>query len=240
MRSLPRPHDDDDTASQRPADFGDALVSQDALHGLELVIERGLQTFIAVGAALMVIREQRLYRTDGYDTFEEYCRERWGWGRNYTNKLISASEIVAELGTTVPSPTSERQVRELARLPDPDARREVWQQVVEDYGDDITAAKVHAKVDERLRPKTTAEWEATPISVLGDDLPPPPYIPPAEKFMYQLTGVAIRALSTSIDDAVEGIGDGSLSDTELLPKFQKWLSDLANALSNDKKIRRLP
>jgi len=48
-------------------------------------------------------------------TFEDYCRERWGWGRNYANKQIAAMETALSLGTTVP--TTERQVRPLASLP---------------------------------------------------------------------------------------------------------------------------
>ena len=45
---------------------------------LEMTIEEGLATFVAVGASLAMIREQRLYR-DTHNTFDEYCQERWGW-----------------------------------------------------------------------------------------------------------------------------------------------------------------
>lgn len=43
----------------------------------EETIERGLHTFHEVGAALLVVRDKRLYRKS-HRTFEEYCRERWG------------------------------------------------------------------------------------------------------------------------------------------------------------------
>jgi hypothetical protein len=154
---------------------------------------------------------------------------------------MAAAEVVNDLSPEgdIALPTTERQARELARIPDVETRREVWQQVVQDHGDDVTGPKVRDAVADRLTPKTTVEWEATPISILGDDLPPPPYIPPAEEFMHKLTGVAIRALSTSIADAVEGIGDGQLSDTDLLPKFRQWLSDVAEALAADQNIRRI-
>ena len=39
--------------------------------------ERGKQTFVDVGMALMDIRERRGYRFQ-HGTFEEYLRERWG------------------------------------------------------------------------------------------------------------------------------------------------------------------
>jgi len=40
----------------------------------------------------MEIRDNRLYRSD-YATFEEYCRERWGWSRSYIHRQIAAAEI---------------------------------------------------------------------------------------------------------------------------------------------------
>ena len=47
---------------------------------LETVIESGIRTFVDVGRALLEIRDSRLYR-ESYPTFDEYCRERWGFGR---------------------------------------------------------------------------------------------------------------------------------------------------------------
>ncbi len=50
--------------------------------------------------------------------FEDYCRDRWGMGRNYVNKTSVAAEVVADLGTNVPAPASEAVARELAPLKD--------------------------------------------------------------------------------------------------------------------------
>jgi hypothetical protein len=66
-----------------------------------MTIKHGLQTFVDVGAALLEIRDSKLYRKE-YGTFEEYCNKRWGWQRNYANKLIRAAEVVENLGTIVP------------------------------------------------------------------------------------------------------------------------------------------
>jgi hypothetical protein len=41
---------------------------------------------IDVGLALLEIRDQRLYREAGYRTFEEYCKERWGWSICHVNR----------------------------------------------------------------------------------------------------------------------------------------------------------
>src|SRR5216683_4671138 len=50
-----------------------------------------------------------------HDTFENYCRERWGWSRRHVNYQIEAAGIVDSWGTVVPKPTSERQLRPLRR-----------------------------------------------------------------------------------------------------------------------------
>lgn len=83
----------------------------------ERVIERGLNTFVEVGAALLEIRDNRLY-SDGYNTFEHYCRERWGMSRIHAHRLIEAADVTNNLlpmGNILP--TSERQARPLAGLP---------------------------------------------------------------------------------------------------------------------------
>lgn len=62
---------------------------------LESVIERGAQTFIEVGKALMEIKEGRLYRTaeNPKRTFEDYVQERWGWSRQWAYRQIQAAEV---------------------------------------------------------------------------------------------------------------------------------------------------
>ena len=117
----------------------------------EAVIERGLKTFVDVGSALMEIRDSRLYRQT-HGTFEDYCRERWGWGRNYTNKLISSAEVVNNLGTIVPIlPATESQARPLTMF-EPEQQREIWQRAVETAPEGhITAAHVQQVVDEEVK-----------------------------------------------------------------------------------------
>lgn len=129
-----------------------AEMTREELARHEQVIERGKQTFVEVGLALWEIREGRGYRFE-HGTFEDYCQERWGWGRNYANKLISASAVVGNLGTVVPIlPVSETQARPLTQLA-PDQQREAWQKAVETAPNGkVTAAHVEHVVDEfRLR-----------------------------------------------------------------------------------------
>jgi hypothetical protein len=280
MRSFPHPFAHDDSANLSPANVGEVqqvfavLMDRDEAERCVHRIRDGMDS---IRADVLRLHEGEGWKALGYGSWRECVVAEFGQSQRHLYQLLTAAKIERELllageddfRAMAQTPIPERQLRELARLPDAESRREVWQQVVQEHGIDLTAAKVEEAVRRRweasltpeqveqadvaayamemrdavagrLTPKTTAEWENTPISVLGDAMPPPYYIPPAEEFMHKLTGVAIRALSTSIDDAVEGIGDGQLSDTDLLPKFRLWLSDLANALSNDKKIRRLP
>jgi len=80
----------------------------------EAVIERGLETFHAVGRSLLTIRDTRLYRQT-HATFEDYCRQRWGIDRTYAHRLIQSVKVVETLpiGNT---PICEAQARELDRL----------------------------------------------------------------------------------------------------------------------------
>ena len=90
---------------------------------LEATIERGMQTFVEVGLALMEIRDDRLYRAE-FGTFEEYCRERWGWSSRHTNRMIASAEVTVNLGPIGPIlPATESQARPLATL-EPEQQRE--------------------------------------------------------------------------------------------------------------------
>ncbi|MCB0915871.1 MAG: hypothetical protein KDC23_09245 [Actinobacteria bacterium] len=89
------------------------------------------------GQALARIRDGRLYRLEGYATFEGYCRERWGFQRNYANKMIAASEAVTaveSVGTNVPTIANEGQAREVAAIiktDGPERAAEILTQVAE-------------------------------------------------------------------------------------------------------------
>ena len=118
----------------------------------EQIIERGLTTFVEVGQALMEIRDQRLYR-EQYGTFEEYCRKRWGWSRIHVHRQIEAARVASLLpiGNT---PTNEAQARELVPLLRKDEAEviEVWRELRDQYGEEVTAVKVKEAVSQRLAP----------------------------------------------------------------------------------------
>lgn len=130
------------------AEYALTTVESAQLAEHEAVIGRDLDAFHRVGAALLAIRDGRLYRVS-HRTFEEYCNERWGINRRYANRIIEASETVANLGPIGPKPATESQARELAPLKqEPEAQRAAWSVAVETAPESgVTAAHVKHVVE---------------------------------------------------------------------------------------------
>lgn len=129
------------------------LVLADELRERELVIERGLNTFVEVGTALMEIRDQRLYREE-YSNFEDYCRERWGFTRQRASQIIQGAELSRILDSP---PANAGQAAELAPLmDDPEEMAEVWGEVLDEAektGQPVTAKRIRARVQAKRPPK---------------------------------------------------------------------------------------
>jgi hypothetical protein len=104
---------------QRISEIPDRPLSE-----LETIIERGIKTFVEVGRALLEIRERRLYREQGYERFEDYCRERWKMSQPHAQRMIDASKVAENLIPIGIIPRTESQARELTRLT-PDRQRSV-------------------------------------------------------------------------------------------------------------------
>ena len=117
----------------------------------EAVINRGLKTFADVGNSLLAIRDGRLYR-EQHGTFEEYCRERWGFTDRRARMLMSASEVVERIGKTGTTvPVNEAQARPLARLPAAE-QPEAWEAAsnkAKEESRPVTARDVEAEVEKR-------------------------------------------------------------------------------------------
>ena len=137
----------------------------DRLTALEQTIERGLQTFVDVGTALLEIRDTRLYR-QAFSTFEEYCRDRWGISRPRAYQLIDAATVAVNLSTIVDKlPATESQARPLTGLP-VDLQREAWQRAVDTAPNGkITAAHVASVVDSLTAEDEPEEWPEEPSYV---------------------------------------------------------------------------
>ncbi|OGP70319.1 MAG: hypothetical protein A2Y80_09065 [Deltaproteobacteria bacterium RBG_13_58_19] len=113
---------------------------------------------MAVGKALFTIKERGLYR-EGFKTFKDYCKQKWGVGRRQAGHLIVGSQVATTLGTRVPlctaceiQPIYEKQVRPLTIL-EPDQQCEVWEEAVRSAaGKNITYNHVRATVTALIGP----------------------------------------------------------------------------------------
>jgi hypothetical protein len=81
----------------------------------EAMIKDGFDGMFEAGRALLTIRDERLYR-EKFSTFDEYCRERWGYSKTHANRMIGAAgvaNVLTPIGVTV---ENESQVRALTGL----------------------------------------------------------------------------------------------------------------------------
>jgi site-specific DNA-methyltransferase (adenine-specific) len=115
---------------------------------LEQVVEEDLGRFVAVGRALLEIRDQRLYR-ETHARFRDYLEERWSISRSRGYQLIDAAKVSELVSTMVDTPPNERQTRELVPLlrEDEQVLVTVWRELKTTYGDNLTTASVRDAVD---------------------------------------------------------------------------------------------
>jgi len=137
-----------------------ATQTQTRLAELETVIERGQRTFVEVGKALAEIRDSRLYKEE-FGTFEDYCREKWGWTRVRAYQLIDAAGVAESLPESVKHVLqNDRQAGELSRV-EPELRVEVLDRAAE--SGPVTAASIReAAFNHRAQGTGENEWYTPP------------------------------------------------------------------------------
>ncbi len=79
------------------------------------MIDAKLGDFFDVGNAIIEIKTARLYRQT-HQNFGEYCRDRFGIGRSYANKLIGSAERNHLLPDDLPKPANDFQIRPFLKL----------------------------------------------------------------------------------------------------------------------------
>lgn len=152
---------------------------QSLLLKCEQTIERGLVNFLETGKALLTIRDKKLYRAE-YGDFASYCRKRWNIQRSYAYYLMAATTAVEILSQPIENeemstmvdilPTSERQIRPLQKLKDPDLQRMAWRDAVTEAGggqpsDSIVQASVERYREEPKPVVIDAPVERKPARV---------------------------------------------------------------------------
>lgn len=126
----------------------------------EAVIERGMDTFLEVGNALLRIRDDRLYRAE-FRTFADYCKARWQMARRTADQLIAAANVAGHLSAIALKPQSESQLRPLTALP-PKQQREAWQSAVESSPSCQPTAKEVAESVRKIVPMNDEVSSAEP------------------------------------------------------------------------------
>lgn len=160
------------------ADDFDAYVER-----IDGALERGRTAFTDLGRELGELRESKAWRGH-HPSFEDCCNVRWGISRQHAHRLIQGSQIVGFLAaetsptgdatTTKPVlPGTERQARELAKLPESE-RIAAWQEAVDAAGGKPTAKLVREIVAKRLAAKQPKPKEDEPPEDVGDDDEPDP------------------------------------------------------------------
>lgn len=137
-------------------------VEQKKLVDCEKTIRRGIKAFFEVGKALAIIKAERLYRCD-YQTFDQYCKEKWDFSRIRAYQLINATACMEMLtNVNIPLPQNESQVRPLLDIPESEIAG-TWQMFIEDIGErPFTARDVREFVNRKLG-KTTGAISSRPF-----------------------------------------------------------------------------
>jgi len=118
------------------------------LDQLEDIIRKGRQTFYEIGKALTEIRERKLYRDVlDYETFEEYCKERWEISIRHADRLMLSYTTIENIKTRPIGlvPVNEGQARPLTKL-EPEQQKEAWQKVVENASENKITARLVSKI----------------------------------------------------------------------------------------------
>jgi len=125
-------------------------VEQKKLVDCEKTIRRGIKAFFEVGKALAIIKTERLYRCE-YQTFDQYCEEKWDFSRIRAYQLINATACMEMLtNVNIPLPQNEAQVRPLLNIPE-DEIEDTWRLFIEEIGErSFTARDVRDFVDRKL------------------------------------------------------------------------------------------
>jgi hypothetical protein len=172
----------------------------DELERCEQIVQRGLKTFFEVGAALVRVRDLRLYRVE-HATFEDYCQARWDMGRRYVNQIIAAAQVQENLGAIAPKklPANEAQVRPLTKLKDPEQQREAWQQVLERVDRETEGQLTAQIVEEVVRQLAQRQNGTSPHGDTGGDEP------------VVIEGTATESKSVPMVTLPEDLGDWTIT-----------------------------
>lgn len=140
------------------------------LRDQEEIIESSYRSYIDSGMALYIIRTERLYVEDGYESFEAYCKHRWnGLSRSRANQMIDAAILVRDMqksltGPEMGLPKNESHAAAIMKYATtPDDRQKLWEMACKMAADERVTASIIGKAAKKLWPQ--AKKPSKPRSV---------------------------------------------------------------------------
>jgi hypothetical protein len=106
----------------------------------------------ALWRKLIELYEGGAHTALNYPSWAEYCKAEFGFGRSHSYQLLDAGRVAG----AIPQLRTEAQARELVpvlRQEDEEAVVDLWCELREEYGEQLTAEKVRAAVEKKLKPR---------------------------------------------------------------------------------------
>lgn len=139
----------------------------------EEIIAGCMEDFVRLGLAYKAIREERLYKAEGYKDFALYCRDRWNTSRRHVDQLIGSAALrlaLPESKSEIDSISNwnEFNVRALKRLGSTSKAKAVAVRVIKEVkatGAKLSATLVSKHVREAIGPTPKAPRPDFPLVV---------------------------------------------------------------------------
>lgn len=145
------------------------------LRTLERIIDATQESARQHWAAWLTIRERKLYKAGGYQSWDDYCKDRWQLDRSTVNKNITAAKTFDELsgkispaGAVVP----DSHVRVLAHFPQ-ELQVEIYEQAKRTAPGQLTAEWIEKTANRMMQEKEEVAKEKK-REALGAKPPPVP------------------------------------------------------------------
>ena len=153
------------------ADYKLTKDEEDRFTKLDEDVKVGAMSVIVAAKALHEIKARKLYRVD-YPNFEAYCQTVHDMTRQHADRLEKAGMVALEMSpigdkfglSDEQIPKKESQLRELARVKDPEKRCEIVVEVTKATDGNVTAKDFADYIDIHFKqPKKKAKQGPTPI-----------------------------------------------------------------------------
>ena len=167
-------------------------------------IKKGQQAFITTARAVLMIRQQKLYRPT-YKTASEYFDDKWDMSSADVSRYKNAAEILEELESKgiTELPSNEGQCRALHEIDGFEKRVEIWKKVL-DSGE-RRSAKLISKLANPQKPTVKAERTEEEETEIVDSI---------SDISSGVQGKTCSAIiEIEFDCSVEGYGSSAVADT---------------------------